>query len=386
MSESTSSTTTSAARTGTSSNLPVQLDDWDLEEFYHDKLYYCSGPDPACDYAKNILWKHTLDDKVTFQSVPLMLAAGHRASCSPTDNNQKSFEQYVQSTEPALECYLRTTLDNDATRAGKFAMVRAGQALGEARFGSPSRSQTRISEALTVLQQRKGAIHPVTTTWIHFVYYMMQVSSKPSDISVSQDEASAFTTFLQSAERLSLLQRSHTWSRRVASRERLFRPGSALHNMLATPAELSPKEKEARQSRPWDIVRGQSDRIPAVARLACLLHINAALSDLRDSYENTAAYLDYLEDKVRQFQLDRYPTVESFVWILMEQESDPEVRSHDRPTFVGKLLRVSRRMDAPVCDWLADTLLRYLSFQTTSEWPEMGQWEKSLQQEILRTK
>ena len=69
---------------------------------------------------------------------------------------------------------------------------------------------------------------------------------------------------------------------------------------------------------------------------------------------------------------------------MLEQEPNPETRNGQRALLVGKMLRITRKMNAQVCDWLSDVLLDCLALRRVARLPEMEMWEESLQQEMLR--
>ncbi|KKY13706.1 hypothetical protein UCRPC4_g06933 [Phaeomoniella chlamydospora] len=335
------------------------------------------------NHMKDVVWKYAASDKVTFQSTCLALTSGHRARFLPTESNIKSADYYARVTEPDLEIYLRTTRDHENVKAEKFTMVRTSQAMWEARFGSPERSHDYITAAITLVQQQQS-MHPVVVTWLHYAYYMSQFHAQPSSIRVLASDASMFAMFFQNAEQLSMHQGNHTWSNRVPLRRQLFKRRSPLWKLLSAPTRRSVEVNEPLEDYPWVIMKSHKNGVAAIARLACLLYINATLLDLRWSYDHTAAYLKHLEDKVLVHEVDRYPSVEPFIWVLLEQEPNPEVRSHDRPLIVGKLLRISRKLRPEVCDWLSEVLLRNLSLELEGQTPEMGQWEGMLRQELLK--
>lgn len=370
----------SAATKDPFDTLPIKIDDWDLIDFFHAKVGYRSG---QMDHLKNVMWRQVIYDKVTFQATCLAYAAGHRAQCLPSEANVQSARHYITTIDSELDQYLRTTTDLDSMRAEKYATVRISQALCEGRYGDAIVSHKHITSAITLLQQR-GSLHPTVTTWLHFVFFMTQISAPPSTIYVTPVEASMFTTFLQNVERLSVLQSNQAWSTRVPLREKLFQPGSAMYTMLAPLAPMSPEESTTLKSRPWDICKGRQDKLQALARLAVLLYLNAALLDLRDSYDNTSAYLEHLYSLIREQRFDSHPSVESFVFSMLEQEPNPETRNGQRALLVGKMLRITRKMNAQVCDWLSDVLLDCLALRRVARLPEMEMWEESLQQEMLR--
>jgi hypothetical protein len=161
----------------------------------------------------------------------------------------------------------------------------------------------------------------------------------------------------------------------------LFEPDTLLYRILSSPPGL-------RYAHP-------GHRKQIISRLAALMMINAALWEYRLSTERSEAFLDSLTTKLLDSEVDVSGSVEALLQILLAcedgygadgqrklsspNENDPLPSA--RPWFVGRLLKIAKRLGRPSWDWLNDTLLEFLAL--TKKAPTVVLREDKLRQEIL---
>jgi len=138
---------------------------------------------------------------------------------------------------------------------------------------------------------------------------------------------------------------------------------------------------------------GQRKQI--ISRLAALMMINAALWDFRLSAEKSEVFLDGLATKLLDSEVDVTGSVEALLQILLACDDGYEVDGQRkpaglnkadpppsaRPWFVGRLLKIAKRLGLPSWEWLNDTLLGFLTL--TIKAPMVSLREDRLRQEIL---
>jgi hypothetical protein len=126
-------------------------------------------------------------------------------------------------------------------------------------------------------------------------------------------QTSDFISALSNFAHLSLLRSLRTFPS-SPNRNTPFPPISPLNSIL------SPKPK---------------NRIEKVSRFAALLHLNAALWDYRTSATLSERYLVRLDKRVREMELREGGGAPTLVWLMLQNETDVELRRPERTWFVG---------------------------------------------------
>ncbi|ETI27633.1 hypothetical protein G647_00082 [Cladophialophora carrionii CBS 160.54] len=182
-----------------------------------------------------------------------------------------------------------------------------------------------------------------------------------------------FITFLKCAEHLALVQagmQSNPVSRRQQPlRFSVFLPGQPLYNLLASP----------NGARYTDT--GQFKQI--ISRLGALMTINTAIWEYRHSTEFSEEFFAELMDNIMHNELDQHISVEALIQILLSGSKNPVLLHTERPWFVGRMLKVSKRLSRPTFERLNELLLSFLTLGPELS-PVMVDWENELRTEILR--
>jgi hypothetical protein len=180
-------------------------------------------------------------------------------------------------------------------------------------------------------------------------------------------------TFLKCAEHLALVQagmQNNPVSRsQQPLRYSVFLPGRPLYNLLASP----------NGARYTDT--GQFKQI--ISRLGALMTINTAIWEYRHSTELSEGFFAELVDNIMNNELDQHISVEALIQILLSGSKNPALLHTERPWFVGRMLKVSKRLSRPTFERLNDLLLSFLTLGPGLS-PVMLGWESELRTEILQ--
>ncbi|RAO64408.1 uncharacterized protein BHQ10_000420 [Talaromyces amestolkiae] len=207
-----------------------------------------------------------------------------------------------------------------------------------------------------------------------------------------------FIDFLTRCEHLALSQRMKLSSKDAPVRYSAFGPGSTLHRILASPAE---KRKTL-----------TGDRKQFITRLAALMMLNAALWDYRYSVPRTEAFIEHAILQLRDSEVNVDASIEALLQILLackdfafndsvpfamhslslppasrpigdfSQYSETATSPFDRPWFVGRMLKVAKRLGLQSWLRLNNFLFECLTFRAQEH--TMRSWENDLRREILQ--
>jgi hypothetical protein len=211
-------------------------------------------------------------------------------------------------------------------------------------------------------------------------------------------ECEDFLDFLTRCEHLALSQRMKLSSKDAPVRYSAFGPGSTLHRILASPAE---KRRTL-----------TGDRKQFITRLAALMMLNVALWDYRYSVSRTEAFIEHAILQIRDSEVNVDASIEALLQILLackdfpfnesvpftlqslslppasraigdfSQYSETATSSFDRPWFVGRMLKVAKRLGLQSWLRLNNFLFECLTLQVQEH--TMRSWENDLRREILQ--
>ncbi|OKL60605.1 hypothetical protein UA08_04115 [Talaromyces atroroseus] len=207
-----------------------------------------------------------------------------------------------------------------------------------------------------------------------------------------------FLDFLGRCERLALSQRMALPPNNASVRHTGFGPASPLHHILISPAE---KRRTV-----------TGDRKQFIARLAALLMLNAAMWDYRLSVRKTEAFLAYSIHQLQESEVNVGSSIEALLQILLackdfpldenlspvlhpvsqspaipdladfSQYSDTATSPFARPWFVGRMLKVAKRLGLQTWLRLNNFLFECLTLQVQEH--TMLSWGPHLRFEILQ--
>lgn len=210
-----------------------------------------------------------------------------------------------------------------------------------------------------------------------------------------QLQCEEFIDFLNRCEQLAHRQRASLPKSSAPTRHSAFQEGCILHRILASP--------------PGRRFTATGNRKQFIARLASSMMISAALWDYRSSIPRTEAFLQSLERRVLDSEVDMSGSVEALLQILLAcKDGFPEDESgsstpyielqHDapdfsqysptatspfaRPWFVGRMLKIAKRLSLESWMNVSSLLFSCLTLQIQGP-PVMPSWESELRREIL---
>ncbi|OQU96544.1 hypothetical protein CLAIMM_02612 [Cladophialophora immunda] len=395
----------SAARTDPFDALPMELSpqDQELFDFYANVMPACSyGFERRSPLAHNwyltVFIPEAMKGAVCFQNTILVHAANTQAWVQGLPETRLAIEHRAKASQLLLHHYQQYPHDtSDATISATISaaaledfdprMERRVYAWmhweavvqkirdrgGPAALVQNNRLQMLINWSDYIFSGYKG--HGATFYFDHQSSPRHLTDQEAEVIARAEiaEQCDEFITFLKCAEHLALVQaglQTNPISRsQQPLRYSVFSPGQPLYNLLASPN--GPRYTET----------GQFKQI--ISRLAALMTINTAIWEYRHSTEYSEAFFAELMDNIMHNELDRHISVEALIQILLSGSNNPALLHTERPWFVGRMLKVSKRLSRPTFERLNDLLLNFLSLGSGLA-PVMLSWEDELRAEILQ--
>jgi hypothetical protein len=211
----------------------------------------------------------------------------------------------------------------------------------------------------------------------------VHISSPIDEIRLQCEE---FLDFLRRCEQLALYQKNPETC--DLSRHTAVRQTSILYQILTAP--------------PGARFTASGDRKQMVARLTSLMMLNAALWDYRYTPVHAGTFLKTLEQAMVDSEVSMSGSVEAILQILLEckdghTDAWPAVASEQlpdftqysptatspfaRPWFVGRMLKIAKRLNAESWHCVNDFLFSCLALQVHES--SVYRWEADLRREIL---
>lgn len=335
----------SASRKDPFETLPVQLapHEYELADYWTSRLTYWSGPNT---YMKTRAFQAAMRNVATFQAVILGYCARWRAQLYDIrDDPWVSF--YSAQAERAV---IHPKQDSTRLDEDSLALALTGLTLQEERFGSKQKADEYSQRAVQLVRPRTGSNRSIETILLYILYNMI-----PRPAKVTEDAARWLVTFLRSAERLMTEHNSTHFLSLVPQRSTVFQFGSPLHTLLSSgphPTQV-PSDKHR-------FVINKSTPTMEWSRTAALIYITKALWDYEETPSKTARFLDHLVRMVEQHDLHRHPACESFVWMLLEESYEADMREPERAWSTRELLAIHKVLPRDLQFRFSEILLAYL--------------------------
>jgi hypothetical protein len=396
--------TLSAARTDPFDCLPMTLSQQDQElfDFYANVMPACSyGFERRSPHAHNwylsVFIPEAMKGAVCFQNTILVHAANTQAWVKGLSETPASIEHRLRASQMLLKHIQKCP--NDASDASisailsaaaledfdprkerrKYAWMHFRAAAQKIRDrGGPSalfqhnRLQMLINWSDYIFS---GYSSSGPTFYFHHDPTAMpfnQVHAHQIAVQEVREQCEEFIKFLRCAEQLAFvqakIQRMPIAIRRQPMRFTAFQPGQPLERLLASPPGLRYTEA------------GQLKQI--ISRLAALLTINTAIWEYRHSTDMSEEFFCELLENIKYNELDGHPSVEALIQILLSGSKNPALLDTERPWFVGRMLKVAKRLAGPSFQKLNDVLLSFLTLRSDLH-PVISDWENELRLEIL---
>ncbi|KAL4993746.1 hypothetical protein BDV10DRAFT_17351 [Aspergillus recurvatus] len=308
--------------------LPITASDMELADYWTNRLTYWSGQNK---YIKDCAFKTAMVHPLSFRAVILAYCARWKAQLY-NHSNAREIDYHLASARKGVEDAIngRVKIDGDS-----LAMAFAGLALQEDRFGSKEKAGEYEERAVQIL--RTGARSSrLAEVFLHYIRYVMIPSPQP--LSRSENGQGWLVTFLRAAEGLMLSHDNDNYLTSCPHRRAAFQMESPLFSLLSS----GPRPSRVPHDSRIYVVRNVPTQ--EITRTAALIYITAALWDFQDSPGKTQRFLVYLNNLVKKHELDRYPACESFIWHLLEENCDIDLKDSERAWSTGELLKIHKRL------------------------------------------
>lgn len=395
----------SAARTDPFDCLPMKLSpqDQELFDFYANVMPACSyGFERRNPHAHNwylsVFIPEAMKGAVCFQNTILVHAANTQAWVLGLDETRLAIEHRAKASQALLHHYQQFPHDtSDATISATISAAALEDF--DPRLERRQYAWMHWQAVVQKIRDRGGPAALVQhnrlqmlINWSDYIFsgynahgatFYFDHQSSPSHSSDEEAEAIArgeiaqqceeFITFLKCAEMRALVQAGMQGNPIARNQEPMrysvFLPGQPLYNLLASP------------NGPRYTKTGQFKQI--VSRLAALMTINTAIWECRHSTELSEVFFAELNANILNNDLDRHISVEALIQILLSGSNDHILQQSERPWFVGRMLKIAKRLSRPSFERLNDLLLGFLTLGPGLQ-PVMLGWEDELRAEILR--
>ncbi|OJJ37132.1 hypothetical protein ASPWEDRAFT_440886 [Aspergillus wentii DTO 134E9] len=333
-----------ASRKDPFDSLPMVLgkDDLELVDYWTNKLTYWSGQNI---YMKNAVFRAAMNHPLAFQAVVLTYCARWRAQLYGV-KDCPAVQHHLGQTTKGIEDILNGSIHIDEDN---FAMALTGMALQEERFGSKETAQRYADKAVQVFRPLSGSNIPVEV-FMHYVRYVMI----PANPVVDVDGQRWLLTFLRGAEELMAEQSKDIYISTVPQRRESFQMEGPLFPLLSS----GPCPSQVPHDSRMYVVPGAPTQ--EICRTAALIYITAALWDYQDSASKTSRFLAHLSATVKAHSLDRYPAVETLVWLLLEEGHDADLKDPERGWSTGELLKTHKQLRPDLQFYFNEILMSFL--------------------------
>lgn len=321
---------------------------YELADYWTNKLTYWSGPNP---HMKTVVYQTAMRHPVSFQAVILAYCArwkGRLYNCP--DDPEIVF--YVGQAKQTVEQALRGAQPMDEE---SLAMALTGLSLQEERFSNDRKKADEYADrAVQLLRPRIG--HNVTVSSVTIEVFLLYVRyiMFPRGSSIDADGARWLVTFLRSAEQIMSEHSRPSFLSDVPDRRRFFQIESPLYCFLSS----GPHPSQVPNSNRMYVI--QNAPTQEICRTAALIYITTTLWDHRESPDKTARFLEQLMAKLKERGLDRYPMCESFVWMLLEENYDADLKDPERAWLTGELLKRHKLLSPELQFYFNEILLSFL--------------------------
>lgn len=394
----------SAARTDPFDCLPMKLSaqDQELFDFYANVMPACSyGFERRSPHAHNwylsVFIPEAMKGAVCFQNTILVHAANTQAWVKGLAETRLAIEHRAKASQALLHHYQRYPHDtSDATISATISAAALEDF--DPRLERRKYAWMHWQAVVQKIRDRGGPAALVQhnrlqmlINWSDYIFsgynaqgasFYFDHLSSPGHSTDQEAEAigrreiaqqcDEFITFLRCVEHLALVQaglQSNPISRsQQPMRYSVFLPGQPLYNLLASP------------NGPRYTKTGQFKQI--ISRLAALITINTAIWEHRHSTELSEKFFVELIANVMHNNLDQHISVEALIQILLSGSQNPDLLHTERPWFVGRMVKISKRLSRTTFERLNERLLRFLTLGPGLK-PCVESWENELRAEIL---
>lgn len=310
---------------------------------------------------KNRILQEALRNRTTFEAVILGYCARWELYLTPPRADGFKDSSRVRFYESRVRQAITT---NQASRSSQafdeesLALTLTGLALQEERFGDKDKACEYAEQAkeLQLYQQRQSinAVNTVNAACRPFLLYVLGTMD-PRSSTVESDETAQMVDFLHVAHQSTTADNDENYLKEVPQRSTTFQFDSPLFQLLSSGPRPSQVPLESR-----NFVVNVNRPTNEWARTAALIYIVLALSEFRQQRSKVVRFLDHLLQIVADYGLDRNPACESFMYFLLEETFDSDLRQPDRAWRTNDLLQIHKRLPFELQFRFNEMLLGYL--------------------------
>lgn len=332
------------------SSLPMDFKvTWDENQLYDlwtTRLSYWSGQNIRM---KEKAFRAAMRHRASFEALIL----GYCARWKPTLDGQSN-DAMIQYYDSRVQFTLSNggrggvnDLDDDS-----LSLTFTGLMLQEERFGDKHKAQQYAQKAKNVQLYRKS--QPMDTACRSLLFFILCIMKPPSQ-SISMDEKLQLVDFLRTGDRFMTEHATKEYLRDVPRREDTFHFNGSINQLLSSGPRPSQVPYEIRS-----YVVNKNTPTMEWSRTAALIYIVLALYNYRGSKDKTARFLDHLHFLISEHDLDRNPACESFIFFLVEESCDADLRQPNRAWQTNELLNIHKKLPPDMQFRFNDTLLNFL--------------------------
>lgn len=300
-------------------------------------------------------------NRTTFEAVILGYCARWELKLAPVREDgyiDKSRVQFYESRVRQALMTKRPYHSNQPFDEESLALTFTGMALQEERFGDKDKAYEYAAEAkeLQLHRQRQSinAVNAVNAVCRPFLLYVLGTTD-PRSLALTSDEVDQMVDFLHMAHQAMTADNTENYLKEVPKRSATFQFESPLFQILSSGPRPSQVPLENR-----NYVVNVNKPTNEWARTAALIYIVLALSDFRQQKSKVVRFLDHLLQLIAKYDLDHNPACESFMYFLIEETFDSDLRQPDRAWRTIDLLQIQKRLPPELQFRFNEMLLGYL--------------------------
>ncbi|EED22953.1 conserved hypothetical protein [Talaromyces stipitatus ATCC 10500] len=325
-----------------------------LVDMWTSRLTYWSGQNI---HMKNRIFQEAMRNRTTFEAVVLGYCARWESTLTPPDpdgskdsSRVQFYESRVRQAIASKQAYRSSPVFDEQA----LSLTLTGLALQEERFGDKDKAREYAEQAKALQLYRHSQSVNAANSVRPFLLYVLGTMD-PCSLTVEMDEIAHLVDFLHMAHRSLAADNDENYLIEVPQRSAAFQFDSPLFQLLSAGPRPSQVPIENRS-----FVVNKNKPTTEWARTAALIYIVMALSEFGQEKSKVVRFLDHLLQLVADYGLDRNPACESFMYFLMEETFDSDLRQPDRVWRANDLLQIQKRLPFESQFRFNEMLLGYL--------------------------
>ncbi|PCH08458.1 Hypothetical protein PENO1_005480 [Penicillium occitanis (nom. inval.)] len=344
-----------------------------LADLWTSRLTYWSGQNT---HMKNKIFQDALRNRTTFEAIVLGYCARWELNLAPPREDGYRDNSRVQFYESRVRQALVTKQpyrSNQPLDEESLTLTLTGMALQEERFGDKDKACEYAKQAkelqLYLQRQSISAVNAVNAACRPFLLYVLGTMD-PRSSTVTSDEMAQMVDFLRTVHQAMTADNDENYLKEVPRRSAAFQFDSPLFQILSSgprPSQVPPENR--------NFVVNVNTPTTEWARTAALIYIVLALSEFGQQKSKVVRFLDHLLQLIADYGLDRNPACESFMYFLIGETFDSDLRQPNRAWRTNDLLQIHKRLPFELQFRFNEMLLGYLMLMppvTTLEAFEKG--------------